>query len=145
MDPQTHQQFIDDTILVGHPSVQEVRSFKKCLPLFSKALGLIVNPSKSQVFFLNTVLTTQRNILRILGFLKGSFPSKYLGVPLGLHKLKRTSWLELLDRMKKKLINWTLRPLNLPSRLVLLKSVLQAMPIYLFSVLCAPKSILHEI
>ena len=145
MDPQTHQQFFDDTMLMGHPSVQEARSFKKFLSLFAKASDLAVNPAKSQVFFLNTSPATQRNILYILGFAKGSFPSKYLGVPLGLRKLKRTFWLELLDRMKKKIVNSTLRPLKLPSMLVLLKSVLQAMPIYLFSVLSAPKSILHEI
>ena len=47
--------------------------------------------------------------------------------------------------MKQKLTSWTLRPLNLPSRLVLIKSVLQAMPIYLFSILSAPKSILRKI
>ena len=29
MTPQTHQQFIDDTMLMGHPSVQEAQSFKK--------------------------------------------------------------------------------------------------------------------
>ena len=59
--------------------------------------------------------------------------------------LKSTSWMELIDRMKQKLSSWTLRPLNLPSRLVLIKSVLQAMPIYLFSVLSALKSVLREI
>ena len=100
MDSHTHQQFIDDTMLMGHPSVQEVRSFKYCLNLFAKASGLAVNQAKSRVFFLNTAPASQRNILRILGFSKGSFPSKYLGVPLGLRKLNRTSWLELLDQMK---------------------------------------------
>ena len=47
--------------------------------------------------------------------------------------------------MKQKLSHWTLHPLNLPSRLVLIKAVLQAMPTYLFSILSSPKSILREI
>ena len=47
--------------------------------------------------------------------------------------------------MKQKLSHWTLHPLNLPSRLVLIKAVLQAMLTYLFSVLLAPKSILRKI
>ena len=47
MDPQTHQQFVDDTMLMGHPSVQEAQSFKKSLNLFAKASGLEVNPNKS--------------------------------------------------------------------------------------------------
>ena len=43
MDAQTHQQFVDDTMLMGHPSVQEARSLKYCLNLFAKASGLAIN------------------------------------------------------------------------------------------------------
>jgi hypothetical protein len=41
--------------------------------------------------------------------------------------------------------NWTFRPLNIASRLVLLKSVLQALPTYLFTALAAPKKIIKAI
>ena len=145
MDPQTHQQFVDDTMLMGNPSVQEARSFKRSLNLFAKASGLAFNANKSQVFFMNTTPIVQRNIARILGFSRGVMPLKYMGVPLGMGKLKKESWQEILDIMKQRLSSWVLRPLNLHSRLVLLKSVLQAMPIYLFSVFSAPKSVLCEI
>ena len=50
-----------------------------------------------------------------------------------------------MDRIKAILASWTLKPMNLPGRLVMVKSVLQAMPMYLFSVLSAPKSVLWEI
>ena len=53
--------------------------------------------------------------------------------------------MELLDKMKQKLSSRVLQPLNFPSRLILVKTIMQAMPIYLFSVLSAPKSVLHEI
>ena len=145
MDPQTHQQFVDDTMLMGHPLVQEVQSFKKSLTLFAKASSLALNLNKSQVFFLNTTPATQSDIIRILGFSRGTMPSKYLGIPLGVGKLKKTSWQELLDKMKQRLSSWGLRPLNLPSRLILVKTIMQAMPIYLFSILLAPKSVLREI
>ena len=72
-------------------------------------------------------------------------PSKYLGIPLGVGVLKKASWQELLDRMKHRLSSWVLRPLNFASQLVLVKAVLYAMPIYLFCILSAPKSVLHEI
>ena len=97
---QTHQQFVDETMLMGHPLVQEARSFKKILDLFAQASGLAVNPNKSQVFFVNTPPDTQRNILRILGFSRGVFPSKYLGVPLGMGRPKKEAWQKLLDRLK---------------------------------------------
>ena len=53
--------------------------------------------------------------------------------------------MELLDSLKKCLTNWTLIPLNLVNRLLLVKIVLQAMSTYLSSTLAAPKFILKEI
>ena len=50
----SHHQFVDDTMLLGYPSVQEAASFKTCLDQFVQASGLEVNPQKSQVFFFNT-------------------------------------------------------------------------------------------
>lgn len=97
MDTQTHQQFVDDTMLMGHPSIQEARAFKNCLNQFAKASGLKVNSLKSHVFFLNILGITQCNILRTLGFSRGSFPSKYLGFPLSEGMLKKVSWQDLLD------------------------------------------------
>ena len=47
MTPQTHQQFVDDTMLMGHPSVQEVQRLKKSLNLFYMASGLAVNTNNS--------------------------------------------------------------------------------------------------
>ena len=70
MEKQTHQQFMDDTILMGHPSVQEACAFKKSLTLFAKAYGLAINSKKYQVFFLNMAPIIQRNIVKILGFIR---------------------------------------------------------------------------
>ena len=132
-------------MLMGHPSVQEVRAFKSCLAAFSKASGLEVSPEKSQVFFFNTPLITQRNIGRILGFQKGRLPTKYLGVPLSQKIIRHASWQDLVDRIKSRQSSWVIKPLNLSGRLVLVKSVIQAMPMYLLLVLSTPKLVLKEI
>ena len=55
-------------MLMGNPSVQEAGSYKTSLVTFAKVSGLEVNPEKSQIFFFNTPLITQRNIGRIMGF-----------------------------------------------------------------------------
>ena len=142
---QTHQQFVDDNMLMGPSSVREARGIKQGLDLFLTASGLDINKEKSQVYFFNTSKVTKRNILRILEFSEGSLPSKYLGAPMAESTIRQVSWKELLDKMKQKLNLWTYRSLNFPSRLVLVKSVLQAMPLYLFSVLSAPKAVLKQI
>ena len=85
------------------------------------------------------------NILIILDFSEGVLPSKYLGALLEESTIRKISWKELLDKIKHKLSQWTFRALNLPSRLTLVKFVLQAMPLYLFLVLDAPKSVIKKI
>jgi hypothetical protein len=97
-----------------------------------------VNLSKSQIFFFNTPIQIQRHIMQLLGFTRSILPSKYLGLPLIDNPLRNTSWEDLLSNFRKKLASWTFRSLNLPGRLILLKSVLQALPIYAFSALAAP-------
>ena len=45
--PITHQQFVDDNILLGHPSIQEAISIENILSTFSKASGVVRNIAPS--------------------------------------------------------------------------------------------------
>eukprot|EP00253_Pinus_taeda_P004733 PITA_04733 len=141
----SHQQFVDDNMIFGHSSVQEAHTLNALLDNFSKASGVLINKVKSQIFFFNTHPTTQREIARILGFSIASLPSKYLGVPLIASALKHSSWTNLLEKLEAKLFLWTHHALNMSSRQVLIKAVLQSMPLYLFSILAVPKWVLKAI
>eukprot|EP00253_Pinus_taeda_P031749 PITA_31749 len=141
----SHQQFVDDNMLFGHSSVQEARSLISILETFSKASGALINKSKSQIFFFNTPPITQRAIVRIIGFSVESLPSKYLGAPLIASALKHSTWTILLEKLETRLFQWTHRALNMASKMVLIKAVLQSMPIYLFSLMAAPKGVLKAI
>ena len=135
MEKQTGHQFVDDTMLMGHPSVQGPRAFKSYLVSFNKASGVEMNLEKSLLFFFSSPLITQKKIGGILGFQKGRLPTKYLGVPLSHKLIRRASWKDLVHRVKARLSRWEIKPLNLPERLVMVQSVIQAMPMYLLSVL----------
>ena len=87
----------------------------------------------------------ERNILRIMGFSEGVLPSKCLGAPLSESTIRQVLWKDLLDKLKQKLSLWTFRALNFRSTLILVNSVLQAMPLYLVSVLVAPKFVIKQI
>eukprot|EP00253_Pinus_taeda_P010996 PITA_10996 len=140
-----HQQFVDDNMIFGHSSVQEARALNTLLDNFSKASRDLINKVKSQIFFFNTHPTTQRAIARILGFSIATLPSKYLGAPLIASAQKHSSWTTLLQKLEAKLFLWTHHALNMASRLVLINAVLQSMPLYLFSILAAPKWVLKAI
>ena len=46
MDPQTHQQFVDDNMLMGPSSVHEARGIRECLNTFLEASGLEIDKEK---------------------------------------------------------------------------------------------------
>lgn len=76
-----------------------------------------------------------------MGFRIGTFLTKYLGFMLNEHQDRAINWEPLIKIIRKKMENWTFRSLNAPSQLILLKVVLQAIPIYQISCQAIPKSI----
>eukprot|EP00253_Pinus_taeda_P024446 PITA_24446 len=111
----THQQFVDDTLLHGTPTVKEALAFKSILTLFNKA---------SEFWDLKGVLC----------------PPNTWEPRLPPNPGKST-----LAKLENKCKHWTRRALNFAGRLVLTKAILQAIPHYLLSILPAPQGILHRI
>jgi hypothetical protein len=52
--PLSHSQFVDDTLLMGSPTVREAVSIQTILQTFSEASVLDCNKDKSLIFFFNT-------------------------------------------------------------------------------------------
>ena len=117
----THQQVVDDTLLMGHPSLQEALSFQWILDTFSTTLGTEINNSKSHIFFFNTPQEVQIRISHLFGFKKSFLSLEYLGSPFTSNLLHLSIWEELLLKIQAKLSSWTFRNLNLASHLTLLK------------------------
>eukprot|EP00253_Pinus_taeda_P030389 PITA_30389 len=117
----SHQQFVDDTMLFRYPSVQEASRFKALLNDFSEASGTNVNCTKSQIFFFHTPPAVNTAVTFILGFPSAALPSKYLGALLTASAIKQSTWQSLLEKLESHLNLWTHRTLNLFSRVVLIK------------------------
>eukprot|EP00253_Pinus_taeda_P004365 PITA_04365 len=135
--PLTHQQFVDDIMLFGEPTVREVRQLRRILDLFAEACGLEINKDKSCIFIFNTIDQVKSHLIRILGFKKGELPTKYLGNVLDYTSRRMKNWQGVLDKLSNKVANWAFRVLNIAGRIVLAKSVLQAIPIYPISIMAA--------
>ena len=104
-----------------------------------------VNLCKSQVFFFNSPMGIQGHLTHLLGFTRGILPSIYLGIPLIDNPLRNSSWESLLSIFKKRLSLSTFCSLNFPGHLIILKSILEALPVYIFSALAAPTFILNTL
>lgn len=58
----TRQQFMDDTILMGKPTIKEAKEFRRILNLYEKVPYQMINMDKNIVFFINMEEIRQRGI-----------------------------------------------------------------------------------
>jgi hypothetical protein len=63
----------------------------------------------------------------------GSFPFKYLGIPIHFRKLKNGEWKPVEDRFEVKLSSWIGKLLSYGDRLVLIISVITSLMMFLLS------------
>ncbi|XP_057851799.1 uncharacterized protein LOC131061986 [Cryptomeria japonica] len=133
----SHQQFADDSIIMGKAIVKDSRSLKKALDSYGSTIGQLINWSKSFVYFINTQKRRRTKISNILGCQVGSLPASYLGLPL-CHDPLDTFWGALVDKFHKKLSSWKGALLSQAGKVQLLKSTLQSIPLYAISLFRIP-------
>jgi hypothetical protein len=77
-------------------------------------------------------------VRRILGIKKVGFDEKYLGLPLPTRRFKRGQVQSIEERYVKRMSVWNEHTLSQVAIEVLIKSVAQALPTYIMSVLKVP-------
>lgn len=104
LDPTTHQQFVDDTMLYGQSTIEEEDAYKTILIQYTSASSQEINLEKLEIVFFNTNQNLEQQICQILYFKRGSLPCKYLGIPLdkGTHSTKL--WDQKSKKIKQKWI-----------------------------------------
>lgn len=88
---------------------------------------------KNKSFFLTNTNTCAYRINRLrkcTGFMEKSFPFMYLGCPIYIGKKKNCYFDNMLTKNVKRLNEWQGKMLTYGGKVVLIKSVLQALPIY---------------
>ena len=72
-------------------------------------------------------------------------PFKYLGLEVGANPRKKSFWEPVINKLKTRLSVWKGRFLSMAGRTCVIKSVLNAIPLFYLSVFKAPKSIYKSI
>jgi hypothetical protein len=75
----------------------------------------------------------------------GSLPFKYLGLPIGANPNCEATWDPLIDHIKKRLFSWRNKFISFGGRIVLINSVLNAIPIFHLSFLKLPNKVWKKI
>jgi hypothetical protein len=132
-------QYADDTILFSDADEEHLRNLKGALVLFEQISGMRINFHKSKLIPLNLDVEETHRIVHIFGCPMGNFPIKYLGVPLHYENLRREDIQPLVDKILKRIAEWRGKLLSYAARIVLVRSCLSSIPIYLLSFIKFPK------
>jgi hypothetical protein len=141
----THLLFVDDVLLFSGGTRREAETLKDILLLFSKATGMQINDRKSSI---TTSLLSEEEVLTHQNYFPYERRSleeglKYLGFNLKPNDYRKEDWKWLLQKLDKRINAWSHRWLSRAGRLVLVKSVLEAIPVYWMSLSWIPKGILN--
>jgi len=110
-----------------------VRALHAVLALFAEMSGLKVNFNKSLLVGINIADSWLYEATSILNCKVGKVPFVYLGLSIGGDPRRLAFWEPVLKTIKSRLSGWQSRFLSYGGRLVLLKFVLTALPVYALS------------
>ncbi|KAA3489414.1 reverse transcriptase [Gossypium australe] len=141
-----HLFFADDALLFVRNNRSEVEACKQILETFEKIPGQSINLDKSMICLNPNTPISQRTTMnamlkmKVVDNLDG-----YLGLPIPIGKKKYNAFKSILNRTANRINSWSKRLLSNGGKEIFIKSILQSIPTYAFSVFLAPKGVLEEI
>jgi hypothetical protein len=134
----SHLQYADDTLFVGDACVENLWCMKAILRWFELMSGLKVNFAKSRLVGVKVDDSFMGVASNFLNCKLGKLPFKYLGLPVGANPRKDDMWKPVLEILQKRLNSWQNRFVSLGGRVVLINSVLAAIPLFYLSLFKMP-------
>jgi hypothetical protein len=138
-------QYTDDTIIFMDNDLENAKNIKILLCAFEKLLGLEINFHKSEMYCFGEARGLQDEYSAVFGCQSGSFPFKFLGIPMHFRKLSNKDWKVVEERIEKRLSSWKGKYLSVGRRLVLINSVLTSLVMFMISFFEVPRGVLEKI
>ena len=113
--------------------LERAKNMKLLLCAFEQLSGLKINFHKSEMFCYGATKANQIEYTQIFGCNVGSFPFRYLEIPMHHRKLINKDWKCVEERFQKRLSCWRSKILSVGGRLVLINSVLSSLPMFMLS------------
>ncbi|KAL6510920.1 hypothetical protein OROGR_022044 [Orobanche gracilis] len=139
-----HLFFADDALIMGEWSRENLQNTARILRIFYLCSDLRINIHMSNLFGVGTQDEEVDSMLEVLGCREGVFPFVYLGIKVGAKMTRIGSWEPVLSTIKKRLTGWKAKHLSIGGRVILIKAVLENLPIYYLSLYKAPKAVIES-
>ncbi|XP_076889995.1 uncharacterized protein LOC143540928 [Bidens hawaiensis] len=86
-----------------------------------------------------------KDTARVIGCKSGMMPFLHLGISVGANVNKVNNWNRIVDVFEKRLAVWKAHSLSIGGRVVLIKSVLESLPVYYFSLFKVPDKVVENL
>jgi hypothetical protein len=133
-------QYADDTILYLDDDENGARNIKMLLYMFKQMAGLKINFEKGEILLIGGDDMLAVRYADLYNCQVGSFPLKYLGVPISASRLHVVDWARMEEKSEKKLGTWQGNSLSMAVRTTLINSSLINSTIYHMSMFFIPKT-----
>jgi hypothetical protein len=138
-------QYADDTIIFLDHDLEGAKNLKLLLCAFEQLSGLKINFHKNEIFCFGEEKEMDEDYSSIFGCQGGTYPFKYLGIPMHHKRLSNSDWKTIEQRIEKKLSSWKAKHLSVGGRLILINSVLTSLLIFMLSFFEVPRGVLEKI
>ncbi|RLN23448.1 hypothetical protein C2845_PM07G29970 [Panicum miliaceum] len=122
----SHIQYADDTVIMIDGSDQSILNLKLILYCFEWLSGLKINFHKSEVFVFGADQNEKERMANMLNCKLGTFPMKYLGIPISENRLGSLAFSGLKEKMGRRLDPWKGKFLSSGGKLILTNSCLSS-------------------
>ncbi|KAJ0611749.1 putative RNA-directed DNA polymerase [Helianthus annuus] len=141
----SHLLFADDALVVGEWSEVSICNVVRILRCFHICSGLRINLSKSSIIGVGIGDADLASSAMAFGCRVEKLPFKYLGLPVGANMNRISNWRTVIELFESRLSLWKASLLSIGGRLTLIKSVLQSLPLYFFSLFRAPVGVIDRL
>ncbi|KAL0386380.1 UNVERIFIED_CONTAM: hypothetical protein Slati_4560100 [Sesamum latifolium] len=136
----SHLSYADDVIIFTNCKEAGLARLIQFLRGYENMSGQKINYAKSAFIPGRKASLIAQRIKAITGFTMKALPITYLGAPLYKGNKRKLLYVDLIDKVRAKIVGWEQCYLSYGGRLQLIKTVLASMPIYLLQVLNPPVS-----
>ncbi|XP_039134368.1 uncharacterized protein LOC120271757 [Dioscorea cayenensis subsp. rotundata] len=140
-----HLQYADDLIILSAGGTEDLKIIKLILFIYKDISGLAINLHKTCLFSTGFGSLPSQSSLGTLNCAASTLPITYLGVPIAGRRPRYQDWEVLIHKVKDRLTSWKANYLSLGGRLILINSVLSALPTYWMSIFRLPKWVVKRI
>lgn len=125
-----HLSYADDTILFCSANKRSVKMMMSVLREYERVSGQLINLSKNLLYLHDKVpIQVGQKLRKWTGIGQGSFPFTYLGCPIFYGRKIKENFEGLIKKVTAKILSWKSKLLSTGGKHILVKHVLQSIPI----------------